>query len=65
MTTKVGDDIGNTYFVDNFIYEIDEDLLKVKNLVSKDSQQNTFKSSVAYINTNSRNVFGKDIVEPS
>ena len=35
--------------------------MKVKNLVSKDTQQNAFKSSVAYINTNSRNVFGKDI----
>ena len=60
-TTKVEDNIGNTYFVDSFIFEVDKDLLKVKNLVSKDSQLNTFKSSLAYINTNSRNVFGKDI----
>ena len=60
-TTKVEDNIGNTYFIDSFIFEVDKDLLKVKNLVSKDSQLNTFKSSVAFINTNSRNVFGKDI----
>jgi len=60
-TTKVEDTIGNTYFVDSFVYEVNKDLLKVQNLVSQDAQLNTFRTSVAFINTNSRKVFGKDI----
>ncbi len=60
-TTNLKDNLGNTYFVDSFKYEVDKDLLKVKNLVSKDSQLNTFKTSIAFINTNSGKVFGKDI----
>ncbi len=60
-TTKVEDNLGNIYFVDNFKYEVNKDLLKVQNLVSKDSQNNTFKTSIAFIKTNSGKIFGKDI----
>ncbi len=59
--TKVEDNLGNIYFVDNFKYEINKDLLKVKNLVSKDTQNNTFKTSIAFIKLNSGKIFGKDI----
>ncbi len=60
-TTKVEDNFGNVYFTDNFEYEVNKNLIKVKNLISKDSQDNTFKTSLAYINTNSGKIFGKDI----
>ena len=60
-TAKVEDNLGNIYFTDSFKYEVNKDLLKVKNLVSKDSLNNTLKTSVAYINTKSGKIFGKDI----
>ena len=60
-TTKVEDNFGNVYFADNFEYEIDKYLIKVNNLISKDTQNNTFRTSLAYINTNSGKIFGKDI----
>ena len=60
-TTKLEDNIGNTYFVDSFKYELNKNLLKVQNLFSKDSKQNTLKTSIAFINTNSGKIFGKDI----
>ena len=60
-TAKIEDNLGNIYFTDSFKYEVNKDLLKVKNLVSKDSLNNTFKTSIAYINTNSGKIFGKDV----
>ena len=60
-TTKIEDKFGNTYFVDNFEFKINEDLIKVKNLVTTDKQNNIFKSSLAFINTKSGKIFGKDV----
>ncbi len=60
-TTKIEDKFGNIHFVDNFVFEINKNLIKAKNLVSKDAQSNTFKTSIAYINTYSGKVFGKDV----
>ena len=59
--TKIEDKFGNIHFVDNFVFEINKNLIKAKNLVSKDAQSNTFKTSIAYINTYSGKVFGKDV----
>ena len=59
--TKIEDGFGNTHYVDNFYFEINKNLIKVNNIISKDSKLNTFKSSIAFINTNSKKVFGKDI----
>ena len=60
-TSKIEDNNGNTHYVDSFVYEINKNLIKVKNLVSKDEEENTFKTSIAFINTNSKKVFGKDV----
>ena len=60
-TTKIEDKFGNIYFVDNFEFKINEDLIKVKNLVTTDKQNNIFKSSLAFINTKSGKIFGKDV----
>ena len=60
-TTRIEDKFGNLYFVDNFKFEINKNLIKVKNLVTKDNQNNIFKSSLAFFNTKSGKVFGKDV----
>lgn len=60
-TTKIEDNIGNTYFLDSFKFEVNKNLLKVKNLLLKDPEQNIFETPLAYINTNSGKIFGKDI----
>mgnify|MGYP001180404802 CR=1 FL=1 len=59
--TKIDDKFGNTYFVDSFEYKINQNLVKIKSLVTKDNQNNIFKSSLAYLNTKSGRIFGKDV----
>ncbi len=59
--TKINDKIQNKYFVDKFFYEIDKNVLKVENLVFQDVQKNTMTTSLAYINTKTNRVFGKDV----
>ena len=56
-TTKIEDRFGNIYIVDSFKFEVNQDLIKVENLVSKDKQNNTFKTSLAFINTRSGKIF--------
>ena len=60
-TTKIEDKFGNIYIVDSFRYEVNQDLIKVENLVTKDKQNNIFKTSLAFFNTRSGKVFGKDV----
>jgi LPS-assembly protein len=60
-TTKIEVSDGNIYFVDSFNYNINDKLLKVINLISKDINDSTFKTSIAFINTESEKIFGKDI----
>ncbi len=68
-TTKLEDNKGNIHFVDSFVFEINKDLVKVENLITKDNQSNTYKTSIAFLNVKSGKVFGKDIkvelVDPS
>jgi LPS-assembly protein len=59
--TILKDNFKNTYIVDSFIFEIDKNLLKVINLESKDKDNNILKTEIAYINTQSGKLFGKDI----
>ena len=54
-------DLDNIYIADNFFYEIDKDLLKLKNLKFKDIKNNNLSASQAYINTKTNRLFGKDI----
>ena len=60
-TTRIEDKFANIYFVDSFKFEINQNLIKVKNLVTKDKQNNIFKTSLAFFNTKSGKVFGKDV----
>lgn len=59
--TKINDGIGNIHIVDSFIFEIEKDLIKVNNLVTKDAKSNIYKSVMAFINIRSNKIFGKDI----
>ena len=59
--TKINDGIGNTHIVDSFIFEIDKDLIKVNNLITKDANSNVYKSIMAFIKIRSNKIFGKDI----
>ena len=59
--TDIIDDYRNNYLVDKFHYEINKNLLKVENLILKDSQNNIMQTSLAYINTKTKRLFGKDV----
>ncbi len=59
--TKMTDGFENIYIVDTFIFETDKDLLKVENLLSKDKNRNIIETELAYINTKSGKLFGKDV----
>ena len=59
--TSIKDSNQNNYLVDKFNYEINKNLLKVENLIYKDLQGNIMQTSLAYINTKTNRLFGKDI----
>ena len=59
--TKLKDDFKNIYFVDSFTFEINKNLLKVINLEFEDKDKNIVKTELAYINTESGKLFGKDV----
>ncbi len=59
--TEIKDKVLNTYKVDNFFYEINKSLLKLNNLDFKDNSNNTLKTALAYINTKTNRLFGKDV----
>ncbi len=59
--TILKDNFQNIYVVDSFIFEINKNLLKVINLKFEDKDRNIIKTKLAYINTQSGKLFGKDI----
>ena len=60
--STITDKFGNRSVVDSFKYELKKDLLKFKNLDFYDKQKNNFKLKIAYINTETNNLYGKDVV---
>mgnify|MGYP001220919861 CR=1 FL=1 len=61
VSSEIKDKDENIYKVEKFLYEINKDLLKVNNLELNDKENNIFKTSLAYINTDTNRLFGKDI----
>ena len=59
--TEILDKNQNNYKVEKFLYEIDKNLIKVNNLDFQDKENNNLKTSLAYINTKTNRLFGKDI----
>jgi len=61
-TTFLHDENKNQYVVDSFIYELKNDLLKLKNLRFSDIDNNKINTKLAYVNTKTGKIFGKDLV---
>ena len=59
--TFLEDNLRNRYYVDNFLFEIDKNILKIENLEFKDIKGNILKTKIAYLNTKSGKLFGKDV----
>ena len=61
VKSTVTDKYENIFYVDNFFYEIEKDILKISNANFEDIDNNKFQTSIAYINTKNNKLFGKDI----
>jgi LPS-assembly protein len=61
LESQISDDLENLFIVEKFKYEIQNNLLKLKNLKLIDKNNNTFELSNAYFNTKNNNLFGKDL----
>ncbi len=57
----INDEFKNTLITDEFYYQLQKDLLKIKNLKFTDSSNNILELSTAYVNTKTNNLFGKDV----
>ena len=60
--TSLQDKLKNYYSAEEFIFEVEKNILKIKNANFKDVNNNRFKTSLAYINTKTNKLFGKDAV---
>ncbi len=59
--TKLKDDSQNRFIFEKFSFNINDNILKVTNLDFTDKTKNKFVTPLAYINTESGNIFGKDV----
>ena len=57
----IKDELDNSYSADKFYYDLNKRVIKVSNLNMRDQQGNHLHSPLAYINTDTGNIFGKDI----
>ena len=57
----IKDELENSYSADKFFYDLNKKIIKVSNLNMRDQNGNNLNSPLAYINTDSGNIFGKDI----
>ena len=53
---------GNVLDADEFLFNTDKDLIKLKNANLKDFQKNNYQIEIAYINTKSKKLIGKDVI---
>ena len=60
--TTLEDKTKNSYSAEEFTFEVEKNILKIKNGNFQDSNNNNFKTSLAYINTKTNKLFGKDAV---
>ena len=57
----VYDNFGNNYLTDSFLFEINKNILKFDNLTIIDPSNNRFNTKIAFLNTKTKKIFGKDI----
>ena len=55
------DNLENVFETESFIYNLNDNILKIKNASFKDPENNNFYVELAYINTLSKKLFGKDV----
>ena len=51
----------NKFVMESFHFNKNENIIKIQNFTLNDIQNNNFKAELAYINTKSKKLFGKDI----
>ena len=59
--TLFTDEKNNFLSTDNFYYEINKKLIKANNLEYTDANNDILKSELVFINTKTKNIFGKDL----
>ena len=59
--TVINDDFGNTFLTKNFIYTLNDSLIKLNQATITDNNKNSFQISKAYINLISNKLIGKDV----
>ena len=55
------DDLGNIFLLENFIYTLDDELIKLGKSKVIDYEKNTYNLDKAFINLKSKKLLGKDI----
>ncbi len=55
------DNLNNTFLMESFNFNKNKSILKIKGLELNDFEKNNFKTDLAYINTKTKKLFGKDI----
>ena len=59
--TTIRDKFDNTFTTDEFEYNLNSEIVKIKNLSLEDIDKNKYKIDLAYINFNKNKLIGKDI----
>ena len=60
--TKIKDAAGNIFLMENFIYTLQDDLIKLGRTKILDIEKNNYQLNKAYLNLKSNKLIGKDIV---
>ena len=55
------DKLGNIFITDNFIYTLDDDLIKISNAKITDVENNVYHVEKAFVNLSTNRLIGKDI----
>ena len=59
--SNLEDNSNNKISMESFQYNIENNILKIRGLSLLDFKKNVYKTEIAYINTKTKNLFGKDI----
>ncbi len=59
--SNITDNFNNIFKTEKFVYEINNNIIKLYNLNLSDKDNNNFNTEIAYINTKTNKLFGKDI----
>jgi LPS-assembly protein len=59
--STIEDNLGNIFFLDDFLYTLDDKLIKLGKTKIRDTEKNHYKLEKAFINLKSKKLLGKDI----